>query len=358
MRRAQAIAGLLVLVLASALASTARAEIEVMGRKIEVIDMHLHPGHFGAISPDGKSFLVGAAPGPVQLFAPAVFEPLLDPYAEHVGIREQTKMAGVDHAVLFAVYTHHTSGYFTNEELLRVLTDARNGGWAWGMASINFFDGFDDDATAKRRQAALRAYFTARRDLFIGIKLAHAHQAVPLDDPRSLMVYALAAEVGVPVLLHTGFSPFPNAKTESKYYDPSGLEQIVTQYDGAHGMPRVDFVLSHVGQGDPRSVAAALRLAQAHDNVWLELSALNRPLLLDEQGNPVMSMEPQYPAVLRQVKARGIVSRVLFATDGPQFSGMVRGYVQKLTQGMIDAGFSVDEIADVMGRNFRRLFLK
>jgi len=340
------------------LAAPARAEIEVMGRKLEVIDMHLHPGHFGAIPPDGKSFLVGAAPGPVQLYAPAVFEPLLDAYAEHVGIREQTKMAGVDHAVLFAVYTHHTSGYYTNEELERVLADTRNGGWAWGMASINFFDGFEQPDVAKKRLAALRAFFMARRDLFIGIKLAHAHQAVPLDDPRSLAVYELAAEVGVPVLLHTGFSPFPNAKTEPTYYDPSGLEQIVTQYDGAHGMPRVDFVLSHVGQGDPRSVQAALRMAQMHENVWLELSALNRPLLLDEKGNPVMSAEPQYPAVLRQVKARGIVSRVLFATDGPQFSGMVRGYVQKLSQGMVDAGFSVDEIAGVMAGNFRRLFLK
>lgn len=338
--------------------STASAEIEVMGRKLEVIDLHLHPGHFGAIPSSGKSFLVGAAPASLQLYAPGMFEPLLDPYAEHVGIREQTKMAGVDHAVLFAVYTHHTSGYFTNEELERVLVDARNGGWAWGMASINFFDGYERPETAKARLDALRAYFTERRDLFIGIKLAHAHQAVPLDDPRSISVYDLAAEVGVPVLLHTGFSPFPNAKTERAYYDPEGLEQIVTQYDGAHGQRRVDFVLAHVGQGDPRSVAAAIDLAAHHDNVWLELSALNRPLLLDDAGSSVMSMEPQYPSVLARVKARGIVSRVLFATDGPQFSGMVRGYVQKLTQGMLDAGYSLDEIADVMARNFRRLFLE
>jgi hypothetical protein len=330
--------------------------VEVNGRRLEVIDLHLHPGHFGAMPPEGRAFLVGAAPGPVQLYAPGVFEPLLDPFAPHVGIREQTRMAGIDHAVLLAVYTHHTSGYLANQELEALLDDPRNRGWAWGMPSINFFDGYEQPGVAEARLAALRACLVGRPDLFIGIKLAHAHQAVPLDDARSLQVYDLAAERGVPVLLHTGFSPFPGSRREPGYYSPSALAQVVGAYDGTKGRGRVDFILSHVGQGDPRAVAAALALAEAHDNVWLELSALNRPLLLDEDGQPVERSEPQYPGVLTEVKRRGLTARTLFASDGPQFSGMVRGYLRRLVDGMRDAGYSTDEIAAVLAGNFRRVF--
>jgi predicted TIM-barrel fold metal-dependent hydrolase len=191
----------------------------------------------------------------------------------------------------------------------------------------------------------------ARPDLFIGIKLAHAHQLVALDDEAYLGVYDVARETGVPVLLHTGFSPFPGAEDDPAYYDPHHASAVVEAY------PDVDFVLSHIGQGDARAVAHALDLAETHDNVWLEVSALGRPVLIDEQGEPASTTEPQYPAVLAAIRARGLVTRTLFASDGPQYSGSVRSYLDRIRSGMVDAGYSDAEIAAVLGGNFMRLYL-
>jgi hypothetical protein len=336
------------------------AEVEVGDRAIPVVDMHLHPGDYATMAPGGKAFITANLPPVFQLYAPAVLDHLTDPWAEHVGIVEQTALAGVDHAVLYAVYTQDTTGYFTNEMLEAVLADERNaqGGadpWAWGLASLDLA-GWNQDL-AGERFAALRSYFEQRPDLFVGIKLAHAHQGVRFDDPDHQGVYQIAADFGVPVLLHTGFSPFPGTQDEPAYYDPLALEAVITAFDGAHGAGRVDFVLSHVGQGDARAVGHALDLAADHDNVWLELSALGRPLLLDERGAPATSTEPQYPAVLAAIRERGLVDRTLFASDGPQYSGAIRSYLGRIVAGMEDAGFTVDEIEQVLSGNFARLYL-
>lgn len=340
------------------LATPAAASIVVDGRTLRVVDMHLHPGDYATMAPDGKAFIVQNLPPAFALYAPALLDRLSDPYAPHVGIAAQTELAGVDQAVLFAVYTQHTTGYLTNEALETLLVDERNvsgddARWAYGFASINFDDWEAD--VAGDRLAALRSYFVARPELFKGIKLAHAHQQVPFTDAAYQGVYQLAAEVGVPVLLHTGFSPFPGAATDPAYYDPLGLEAVVTTFDGAHGAGRVEFVLSHVGQGDARAVAHALDLAAAHDNVWLELSALGRPLLVDLDGRPATATEPQYPFVMTQIRARGLIPRTLFATDGPQYSGAVRTYLTRMVAGMQDAGFTTDDIAAVLAGNFDRL---
>jgi len=161
----------------------------------------------------------------------------------------------------------------------------------------------------------------------------------------------------VPVLLHTGFSPFPNTEDDPAYYDPAYLQDVVSLFDGTTG-PRVDFVLSHVGQGDARSVEAALALAEASDNVWLELSALGRPLLIDEQGDAVESTDDQYPYVLEQVLARGLVDRTLHASDGPQLSGFVGRYLQELVDGMLAAGLSTTDIGAVLAENFFTVYAR
>ena len=203
---------------------SARADIEIDGQRVEVVDMHLHPGNYAHIAPNGRQFISESLPPFARMYAPALIDTLLSPYGEHVGIRAQTEMAGVDHAVLLAVYTTRTTGFYDNSELESVLLDARNVAadgmpWAWGMVSVNY-ENFLDAGVSESRLAALASFFDARPDLFIGIKLAHAHQAVRFDDEAYLGVYDVAARAGVPVLLHTGFSPFPGAQREPEYYDP------------------------------------------------------------------------------------------------------------------------------------------
>jgi hypothetical protein len=327
--------------------------VDIGGATASVVDMHLHPGDYAAMAATGKAFIASSLPPSFQAYAPDLLDRLSDPWAEHVGIAEQTALAGVAHAVLFAVYAPESTGVFGNDALVALLDDPRNVAadglpWAWGMASIDFRDWNAD--TAGERLGALRDLLLARADQLIGIKLAHAHQGVRLDDQAYEGIYALAEEVGIPVLLHTGFSPFPGTQTDPHYYDPTHLAALVAKYRD------VDFVLSHVGQGDARAVEHALALAAAHDNVWLELSALGRPMLVDASGAPASSSEPQYPGVLAAIKQRVLVDRALFASDGPQYSGAIRGYVGKLVAGMRDAGYSADDIETVLAGNFHRLF--
>lgn len=348
--------------LVGSLGAPADAAITIDGTSVPVVDLHLHPGYFGQIAADGKDFIVGSTPDFTRLYAPAIFEKLLDPYAPHVGIKAQTDAAGVDHAILYAVYTQKTTGYYTNEQLVTALLDERNTSatpdlpWAFGFASVNFFDGYEDPAKEQARLAALSSYIEKYPGKIVGIKLAHAHQAVAFDDAKYLGVYDVAAKHAVPVLLHTGFSPFPGSQTDPEYYDPVFLEQVLSNYDGTGSMGLVSFVMSHVGQGDARAVDHALDLAEQHPNVYLEISALNRPFSIDADGNPVESSEPQYPFVLQEIKARGLIGRTLFGTDGPQFSGFVEKYLGLIVQGMKDAGYTTAEMQAVLSGNFFKLF--
>ncbi|MCC6215237.1 MAG: amidohydrolase family protein [Polyangiaceae bacterium] len=343
-------------------APAAHAAVDLDGEAIEIVDMHLHPGRFAQMSPGGKAFTVTATPDFSRAYAPPVFARLLDPWAEHVGIQAQAAAGGLDRVVLYAVYAQETTGYFTNEQLAAILLDSRNTRdpqgrpWARGFASIDFFDGWANPGVADQRLAALSSWFAKHRDVFVGVKLAHAHQAVTFDDPEYLAVYEVAASHGVPVLLHTGFSPFPGSQTEPEYYDPQYLETVVSNYDGTGTLPRLEFVLSHVGQGDARSVEHALALAEAHDNVYLEISALNRPITRDASGAPVTVTEPQYPSVLTEIRARGLVPRTLYGSDGPQFSGFTATYAKLMIDGMKTAGYTPAEIRQVMSENFELLF--
>lgn len=329
------------------------AGVVVDGKAVPVVDMHLHPGEYAHMAAEGRAYIAANLPPDLQIYAPDLLDRLSDPWARHIGIAEQTALAGVGHAVLFAVYAPHSTGVFSNEALLAVLDDPRNvaaggGPWAWGLASIDF-ENWTPEVGAKRL-ADLRTLLEQRPDRLIGIKLAHAHQGIRLDDPAYFGIYKVAAEAHVPVLLHTGFSPFPGTQDTPEYYDPSHLEAVLAAY------PDLDVVLSHIGQGDARAVHHAIELAATHEHVWLELSALGRPLRVDDAGAPVTTNEPQYPMVLAEIKARGLVRRTLFATDGPQYSGAIRNYLRKLVDGMTAAGYGSEDIEDVLSRNFVRLF--
>jgi len=343
--------------------STPRAIDSAVAAKVTTVDMHLHPGRFGRIPVDTRKFIVGSTPVFTQLYAPSALAAAIDTFTPFVGIKAQAGFAAVDHAVFFAVYTQKTTGWLANEDLEAILTDPRNVAtdglpWAFGLASINFFDGYlradgtVDPAVSKKRLDVLASYFEKRRDLFIGIKLAHPHQQVAFDDTRYLGVYDIATKYGVPVYLHTGFSPFGSAKNERAYYDPEGLRNTIKNN------PKVKFILGHVGQGDALAVEHCLSLAKELPNVFLEISALNRPVLRDLDGKdvPANADAPQYPYVLEQVKKRGIVDKTIFGTDGPQYAGMVRGYVNLITRSMKEKDFTDEEIAKVMSRNFFAVF--
>ena len=333
---------------------------EFQGERYEVVDMHLHAGRLSGQVLSGLEYLLAQLPEPSLLYFPAASGLVIDPYGEHVGIQAHLRAVGIAHGVLLAAYTQKTIGFTENRLLEAFLDDPRNTSpdglpWSWGLASIDF-EGFEAPAVAAARLDALASYFETRPDVFIGIKLAHAHQAVTFDDPLYLGVYDIAARYGVPVLLHTGITPFPNAKSESEYYDPASLAAVVEAYDGEHGNGRVDFVLGHAGRGDARAINSSLDLAAENDNVWLEISLINAVLSIDENGNPVQGTERMHRPILEQIKARGLIDRTIFASDGPQYFGKIRGYLSLIVSTMVAVGYTPAEIQMVLADNFYRCF--
>ena len=171
----------------------------------------------------------------------------------------------------------------------------------------------------------------------------------------------MAERFSVPVLLHTGFSPFPGSSVDPSAYDPIYLTDVIKAYDGLSGRPLVEFVLAHSGQGDMRSVHHALEICRDNPNVYIDISALKRGFLIDIDGNQIPEadqIDSQLPYILEKIKTFGIIDRTLFATDGPQYPGMVAGYLSLCIEEMKSANFTLEEIEKVLYSNTCDLFLK
>lgn len=90
----------------------------------------------------------------------------------------------------------------------------------------------------------------------VGIKLHPAHDEYPADDPRLDPYLAVAAEVGVPVAVHSA----------SGLSDPDLIRRLADRH------PTVRVLLYHTYLGWPEGRRRAARHAQQHENLYLETS--------------------------------------------------------------------------------------
>jgi len=337
----------------------AQAAVLIEGVEVEVVDAHLHtlesPGDFNLM---GKATIIRQIPAFVAPYYSALSAQSASAYAPHLGIKDQMDWAGVDRAVLLAAYTQHTVGFSTNRFVSSVLRDSQNPSEdgvprLLGLASINL-DGFDVPEIRAHRLDALESHLASGD--FIGIKLAHAHQAIQFDDPLYDGIYEVAARQSVAVLLHTGISPFPGTCSESEFTNPAGLESVIQRFDGTGVDGRVEFILSHIGTADAAATNESFALALSYDNVWLEVSALGQGMIRDENGQPSDESGPQHPRVMAEIKELGLIDRTLFASDGPQSSGKIKGYLAEIMASMREANFSVEEQARVLSGSFYECF--
>lgn len=325
------------------------------GEEIDVVDMHLHAGSFGMLAAGQRKSISMFTPPFLLPYLPAFTNSVSDAWAEGIGMLPQARRAGLAHSVIYAVWTPYTTGWFANDALSRLLYNARNveredgRPFAYGFASI-FFDDFDQEAVRVARCAALESFLAKQGDRMIGIKLAHTHQRVRLDDVNTKCVFEAAKKHAKPVAMHTGLTPTPGALNDPAAYDPKYFESMVKLY------PEVTFILLHVGQGDRRAANAALDLAVRYTNVALEISALGRPLVIDETGAMVMTMEPQFPYVLAEIKKRGLSDRTLWGSDGPQTPGFPAQYLDRIVTEMKKQGYTRDSIKAILAGNFYRIF--
>lgn len=114
-------------------------------------------------------------------------------------------------------------------------------------------------ADAARPSQLLRKYHDQGARL---LKLNPAADGLPPESPRYAALLKTSADLGLPVILHTGriHSPF--------FRDPElGRAELFREWFKSH--PEVKFILAHMNYHEP---AMAIDLAEEFPNVWLETS--------------------------------------------------------------------------------------
>lgn len=337
-----------------------RQQVSYQGEIVPAIDMHLHTGEFRTMGPLGQAFLIKTLNLPlprwmVKILLGWVSKLQLDPYGQYIGIQTECYRAGLSACVLFAVYAPETWGITSNAFVAGKLADARNlnqtgtAPFFFGFASV---DQTDWDTQASTQLAALRDSLADPR--MLGIKLAFIHNSVPLDDRRFDSIYDLAAERDVPVYHHLGSSPLrtldslASEEDRQRYlrsYDPAYLEPSIAEH------PSTRFILGHMGfdfnNEGTSYIDTVFRLASTYPNVYLEISAFGRDAY-DPDGR-VMD------AILHEAKARGLLDRVLYGSDGPGNPGATKKYLDHTLASMQRVGFSQKEARQVLAENLIRL---
>lgn len=103
-------------------------------------------------------------------------------------------------------------------------------------------------------------------------------------------VYRACEDAGLPVMVHTGTSIFPGAR--SKYGNPMELDDIAIDF------PDLTLVMAHGGR--PLFMAEAFFILRRHKRVWLDVS-----------GIPPRSLPEYFPRLAE------LSDRVLWGTDWP-----------------------------------------
>lgn len=309
--------------------------VVVQGRKMDVVDMHLHPGEWEKIPPATQRFLASRFPFPFGLDP----ESLASSVLTGKGILAELDKARVRVGVLFAVYAPKTVGITTNEFVISQLkTDPKR---LVGLASLRV-DRWEQEKEEQLK--ALRAALLSPG--MVGIKLAHAHMHFRMDDPRYDGIFKLAGELDKPVYLHTGTSPFPGISQKVSSTNPAYFEETIKRH------PKAKFILGHLGYDSIAKkhgfLADCLRLAKTYANVYLEPSALGSRSS-DPDGAKLKE-------AMQKIRAQGSVDRVIYGSDGPQSPGFVKEYLERTITAMERAGYSLDEIEAVLGKNFLRVF--
>jgi len=309
--------------------------VEYDGVVLQAVDMHLHTGEWSLIPPSTQQYLAERFPFPLNLIPEALSESALS--AE--GVVGQLDGAGYDLGVLFAVYAPHSVGIATNEYVISQIDEAPNR--LYGLASLRV-DQWESD-----EESELLALETAlQHPSMIGIKLAHTHQHFRMDDPDYYSIYELAGELQTPVYLHTGASPFPGTLTDAPYTDPAYLEEAITSY------PDTTFILGHVGYNFTKkelgSLETCLSLAATYDNVYLEPSALG-----SSGSDPTGE---NYREIFRRVHEEGLIHKIIYGSDGPQFPGFLASYTSRTVEAMLASGYTAEEAQMVLSGNFGAVF--
>lgn len=236
-------------------------------------------------------------------------------------LRREMELNGVDYALVL-------SSYLVNEErpgvheLLDVIGDDPYLGLVAAVSYNNY---------RAKDIADLRVLLESKR--VKGLKLYPGYEPFYVHDRRMNVVYELAGEFGVPVMIHTGDTYDPKGRI--KYSHPIEVDEVAVDFRD------VTFVICHLGSP---WVTDAMEVMYKNDNVVADVSGLTL-------GDFEERFEQFMLSQLREVVAfAGDPTKLLYGTDWPICNmASYKKFVRNL--GLTDA-----ENELVFWRNTARIF--
>ena len=125
---------------------------------------------------------------------------------------------------------------------------------------------------------------------FRGLKLYPTYEYFYPNDAMLYPVYAVAQELRIPVMWHTGSSVFPASRL--KYGDPLLIDDVAVDF------PELVAIITHSGR--PFWYDRAYALARFHENVYMEIAGL-----------PPQRLLTYFPELER------VAEKTLFGSDWP-----------------------------------------
>jgi predicted TIM-barrel fold metal-dependent hydrolase len=200
-----------------------------------------------------------------------------------------------------------------------------------GISSLSVIAGISYINYRQRDLRELADFLEA--GLVKGLKLYPGYEPFYPHDRRLQVVYDLAEEFDVPVMIHSGDTY--SAKGKLKYSHPLEIDEVAVDH------PNVKFVICHLGNP---WLTDCMEVVYKNANVYADISGL----VLGEFSE---TFEEYMADEIRDVILyAGDPGRFLFGTDWPICS--MRSYVRFVDQ----LGLSPEAYTQIMSENTRKLF--
>lgn len=251
-------------------------------------------------------------------YTPDLPERLDERYAR---LRAEMDANGIEHAMVLSSYAV-TAERPSTEEILEVVgPDPKIG----VIAAVSYY------RYGSRELAQLRTLLEDGR--IRGLKLYPGYEAFYVHDPRLRVVYDLAGEFGVPVMIHTGDTY--ESTTKVKYAHPLEIDEIAATFQD------VTFVMCHLGNP---WFADAMEVVYKNENVVADIS-----------GFTLGEFQPRFERFIRGKLDEVIAfvndpGKLMFGTDWPIAD--VASYLRFIRT--VDA--TEEEMEGMLWRNANRVF--
>lgn len=241
-----------------------------------IIDFHVHVGRSEMWHPWVFQWAVNNLN---EQDRPLGAEHILDTYAASAETLEaHLDECGVDYAVVLAEESPITTGVTSNEYVADFCHGSKR---LIPFCNINHY---------MHVQPAQELERLVTQKGFRGIKIYPTYQQFYPNDHVLYPMYAVAQELGIPLMVHTGSSVFKGARL--KFGDPLALDDVAVDF------PNLKIVMAHSGRGFWYD--RAFFLARLHENVYMEVAGLPPQRLLE-----------YFPELERNA------DKVIFGTDWP-----------------------------------------